>query len=301
MKLPRNSQSRSKSRQKCLRVQNQVLVSVGVDRANLRRVRLLLHLPGVSSGPTRSTQSTDVAAARPRTASANVQSAATAAARNTQEAWRGAAAAPLTRSPAITAADERHREQVSPRRQTDRIRASRSPLSHPEKKLEGREAPFKLLFLRQRESAAPHHRSPPQTSPTLLLFSPALPHQATHQMHAADWLPRARGEQRGQGVANARTLRWPWDRTPICCPCRLGCTEHTLVETTDTTLWPTKVLEWLVCRREARSKIKTQWPRLHLPAEICSWKRSHSSTVAFECKALCLVNLSTKQMVDNIM
>lgn len=183
MKLPRNSQSRSKRRHKCLQVQNQVLVSVGVDRANLRRVRLLLHLPGVSSGPTRSTQSTDVAAARPRTASANVQSAATAAARNPQEAWRGAAAAPLTRSPATSAADERHREeQVSPRRQTDRIRASRSPLSHPEKKLEGREAPFKLLFLRQRESAAPHHRSPPQTSPTLLLSSPPLPHQATHRL-----------------------------------------------------------------------------------------------------------------------
>lgn len=172
MKLPRNPQSRSKSRQKCLQVQKQVLVSVGVDRANLRRVRLLLHLPGVSSGPTRSTQSTDVAAARPRTASANVQSAATAAARNPQEAWRGAAAAPLTRSPATSAADERHwEEQVSPRRQTDRIRASRSPLSHPEKKLKGREAPFKLLFLRQRESAAPHHRSPPQTSPTLLSAS----------------------------------------------------------------------------------------------------------------------------------
>lgn len=43
-----------------------------------------------------------------------------------------------------------------------------------------------------------------------------------------------------------------------------------LVETTDTTLWPTKVLECLVRRRDARSKIKTRWPQLR---SFTCWNR----------------------------
>lgn len=76
---------------------------------HLRSVRLLLHLPSVSPGPTRCTQSTDAAAARAKTSIANVESTAASVAPNLQEAWRGDAAASQTRSPAIAGADEPHR------------------------------------------------------------------------------------------------------------------------------------------------------------------------------------------------
>lgn len=301
MKLPRNSESRSKSRQKCLQVQKS---GIGLSRSQPRQ--LTQSSPSAASPRCflRSYQEHPVHRRGRRSAQNCQRQRAKRSDGGGTDSSRS-----MTRcrrcSPDAVTCHHCGRWETSggagEPTPTDRPHPSESSSADsPREETEGLWGSFQVALPETEGKCSPVPQEPTSDfsySPTLLSGSPSSSHSPEACCRLA---PPSTGEQRGQGVANARTLRWPWDRTPICCPCRLGCTEHALVETTDTTLWPTKVLEWLVCRREARSKIKTQWPRLHLPAEIGNWKSSQSSTVTCECKALCLVNLSTTQMVDNI-